>query len=437
MEWWIQLVAILGSLILLMISGLPVAFCFMLVNFLWAFFLWGGFSGLEQLIISMFGSVSTFTLLPVPLFILMGEVMFLSKVGPKMLAVLEKWMGRLPGRLSLLAVSGGVLFSTLTGTSLASVAMLGSVLVPEMEQKGYKKPMSLGPILGSGGLAMMIPPSALAILFGSIGEVSIGGILMAIIIPGLLMATLYALYIIIRCFLQPSLAPAYDTPSISLREKITDSLRYLLPVGGIIFLVVGVIFLGIATPTEAAATGAIGTFILAAFFKRFNPELVKKSAFNTVGITVMMFMIITGARAFTQILAFTGATKGLIDFALGLPLSPILILIATQFVVFFLGMFMSPLPIMMITLPIFMPVVEALGYHSLWYGVIYLINIEMASTSPPFGMSLFVMKGVAPEGTTMGEIYRAALPFLYCDVIAMALVLILPPLALWLPGLAG
>lgn len=418
-----------------MLSGLPVAFCFIFINLVGAFFLWGGQIGFHQLIVSIFGSISNFTLLPVPLFILMGEVIFLTGIGPNMLNALDKWLGRLPGRLSLLAVGGGVLFSTLTGTSLASVAMLGSVLLPIMEKAGYKKPMTLGPILGSGGLAMMIPPSALAVLFGSIGEVSIGGILIAIIIPGLVMAALYAVYIIGRCYFQPDLAPVYDAPSSTLSEMILSTLKYLLPVGGIIFLVVGVIFLGVATPTEAAATGAIGCFILAALYRKLTWAMIKKATFNTLGITVMMFMIITGARAFSQIMAFSGASNGLIEYTLTLPLPPILIIVAMQFVVFFLGMFISPLPIMMITLPIFMPVVQAFRFDPLWFGVIYLINIEMASTSPPFGMSLFVMKGVAPPDTTMGDIYRAALPFLYCDIVAMALVFFFPQLALLIPNL--
>lgn len=418
-----------------MLSGLPVAFCFIFINLVGAFFLWGGQIGFHQLIVSIFGSISNFTLLPVPLFILMGEVIFLTGIGPNMLNALDKWLGRLPGRLSLLAVGGGVLFSTLTGTSLASVAMLGSVLLPIMEKAGYKKPMTLGPILGSGGLAMMIPPSALAVLFGSIGEVSIGGILIAIIIPGLVMAALYAVYIIGRCYFQPDLAPVYDAPSSTLSEMILSTLKYLLPVGGIIFLVVGVIFLGVATPTEAAATGAIGCFILAALYRKLTWAMIKKATFNTLGITVMMFMIITGARAFSQIMAFSGASNGLIEYTLTLPLPPILIIVAMQFVVFFLGMFISPLPIMMITLPLFMPVVHAFRFDPLWFGVIYLINIEMASTSPPFGMSLFVMKGVAPPDTTMGDIYRAALPFLYCDIVAMALVFFFPQLALLIPNL--
>jgi len=418
-----------------MISGMPVTVSFMLVNVVGIFLLWGGESGLIQFILSIRASLATFVLLPVPLFILMGEVMLRSGIATNMMDTLDMWLGRLPGRLGLIAVAGGTLFSTLSGSSMASTAMLGATLVPDMEQRGYKKPMSLGPILGSGGLAIMIPPSALAVLLGALGEISIGKILMAIIIPGLIMAILYAAYIIIRCSLQPSIAPVYEVPHNSIMNKLQASVRHILPLGFIVFLVVGLIFLGIATPTEAAATGALGCLILTAAYRRLSWDVLKKSLTGTISITVMVFMIIMAATAFSQILAFIGATRGLVEFAMDLHLAPIILIIAMQVVLLFLGMFMSLLPIMMITLPVFIPIIYALGFDPVWFAVIYLLNMEMAGTTPPFGMSLFVMKGVAPKDTTMGDIYRAGLPFLYCDVIAMALIIAFPSLALWLPDI--
>jgi tripartite ATP-independent transporter DctM subunit len=418
-----------------MATGLPVAFCFMLVNIVGVFFWWGGQAGLDQLILNILASVTRFSLLPLPLFVLMGEVMFHSGIAPLMMDAVDKWLGRLPGRLSLEAVAGGAILSTLTGASMASVAILGSVLVPEMEKRGYKKPMSLGPILGSGGLAIMIPPSGLAVLLGAIGIISIGKILMAIIIPGLLMAILYAAYIIIRCQLQSSIAPAYEVPHIPLSVKLVATVKYILPLGFIIFMVIGVILIGVATPTEAAATGAIGTFILAALYRRLNWGVVKKAFSGALQVTVMMFIIITGAKAFGQVLAYSGASQGLIEFATGLPLAPIFILIAMQVVVLIMGTFLDVVAIMMVTLPLFMPIVTALGFDPVWFAVIFLLNIEMATTTPPFGLSLFVMKGVAPPDTTMGDVYKAGLPFLYCDLIAMALIIAFPVMAVWLPGL--
>ena len=419
---------------ILMATGMPVAFCFMFINLV-GMYVFFGLTGLEQLIISMYRTLNTFILLPIPLFILMGEVLFHSGIAPVLIKTLDKWLGRLPGRLSLLAVASGTLFSTLTGTSLASVAMLGSVLVPEMEQQGYKKSMTLGPILGSGGLAMMIPPSALAVLCGAIAEISIGKILIAIIIPGLVMAAIYAAYIIARCWLQPSIAPTYVVPPIPLSEKLLATARYVLPQGVVIFLCIGVIFLGVTTPSEAAATGSIGTIILALCYRRLNWEVLKKAITGTISVTGMLFLIIAGATAFSQILAYSGASASLSALVTGLPVAPIIIIMVMQVVILFLGCFMDVVSIMMITLPIFVPVVLSMGFNSVWFAVIFLINIEVAGISPPFGLSLFVMKGVAPPDTTMGDIYRAALPFCGLSLIAMALIMCFPALALWLPGL--
>jgi tripartite ATP-independent transporter DctM subunit len=329
------------------------------------------------------------------------------------------------------------LFSTLTGTSLASVAMLGSTLVPEMEAQGYKKPMSLGPIMGSGGLAMLIPPSALAVLCGAIGEISISRILIGIIVPGLLVAGIMTAYIVIRCVLQPELAPTYDVAKVPLSEKVRDTAKYVLPQGLIIFAVIGLMFLGIASPSEAAACGAIGTCLLAACYRRLDWAVIKKTTTSSLNVTGMILMIIGGAQAFSQILAFTGASAGMAEFATNLPVAPIVIIIAMQIIILFLGCLMDVVSIMMITLPIFVPVVRGLGYNDVWFAVTYLINIEIAGISPPFGLSLFVMKAVAPKDTTMADVYKAAFPFIACSLSAMILIIAFPLIALWLPGMAG
>ncbi|MFC1980370.1 TRAP transporter large permease subunit [Chloroflexota bacterium] len=436
MEWYLALIIIFGTLLILMLSGMEIAFCFLFVTFMGALLWWGGGIGLVQLSLSLSNSVAKFSMLPLPLFILMGEVLMHSGLGPDMIDALDKWLGRLPGRLGLLAVGAGTLFSTLTGASIASVALLGSTLVPEMEKRGYKKSMSLGPILGSGGLAIMVPPSGLAVLFGALAEVSIGRILMAIIIPGLLMAILYATYIVIRCRLQPSIAPAYDVPATSMSSKFVATARYILPTGLVVFLVIGVIYLGIATPSEAAATGVIGCLILAAINGKLNWVVLKKSFFGTVRVSVMMLLIVTAATAFSQILAFSGASRGLIALATSFAVSPIFILFGMIVVLTILGMFMNITSVMMVSIPIFMPIIPALGFDPVWFAVIFLLSMEMAATTPPVGLALFVMKGVAPAGTTMGEIYRAGIPFLGCDIAAMAILIAFPIVALWLPNIA-
>ncbi len=437
MVWQLWLLVIFGFLIILMLTGMPIALCFFIINIFGMYFLFGGLMGLQNLIDSLYTSLNSFTLLPIPLFILMGDIMFHSGIAPTLIKVLGKWMGRLPGRLSLLAVASGTLLSTLTGTSIASVAILGSTLVPEMEAQGYRKSMTMGPIMGSGGLAMLIPPSALAVLCGAIGEISIGKILIGIVLPGLLVATIMATYIITRCILQPELAPVYDVKKVPLYEKLLETVKYVLPQGFVIFGVIGVMFFGIAGPSEAAACGAIATCILAACYRRFTWTVIKKTTLSSLKVTGMIFMIMGGAQAFSQILAFTGASAGLAEFATELPVPPIVIIIFMQLIILFLGSLMDVVSIMMITLPIFIPVVRELGFSDVWFAIIYLINIEIAGISPPFGLSLFVMKSVAPKDTTIADVYKAAIPFICCSLTAMLLIGFFPQIALWLPGITG
>ena len=435
MEWWMILLVFIGALLLLLATGIPVAFAFFFINIMGAVIFLGGATGLRQMILSIFSGLTSFTLAPVPLFVFMGEILFHSGMAVRTLDVLDKWLGRLPGRLSLLTVAGGTIFSNLSGSTMANTAMLGSLLVPEMTRRGYSKPMTLGPILGTGGIAMIIPPSAIAIILGTLSRVSIGSLLLAGIIPGLLMALLYGLYIVLRCSTNPSLAPSYQVAAVAWPEKISAFLKYVLPLTSIVFLVVGLIFLGVATPTEAAAMGSVGSLVLAALYRSLDLKIARKAVTGALEVTVMTFMIIAGSITFSQILAFTGASRGLVEFVVGLQLSPLFLVIIMMVLLMILGAFMDQISMMMITIPIFMPVIKALGFNPIWFGILMLINLEIAFTSPPFGLLLFVMKGVAPEGTSMGDIYRAAIPFIICDLVALTLILIFPALAIWLPSL--
>ncbi len=444
-EWWVILLVIFGALIVLLAIGMPVAFAFLTINVVGVFVFWNGFVGFNQLVLSISKSVTHFSILPVPLFILMGEVMFRSGIATKQMEVLDSWFGRVPGRLSLMAVGGGTMFATLTGSGMAGTAMLGKLLVPDMEARGYAKPMTLGPILGSGGLAIMIPPSALGVLLAAIGDFSVGDFLIAIVVPGLLMGLLYATYILVRCSLQPQLAPPYDVPPQPLLPKILNTLIYVFPLAAIVFLVIGLIFLGVATPTESAALGAMGTFVLAAMYRGLDWSVVTKGLKSTLGTTVMMFMILTGSTAFGQILAFTGASRGLVELATAIEVAPFVIIVFMMLILMVMGTFMEPLSIMFLTVPIYFPIVETLApglglapdQATIWFGAIMLLNMQMASTSPPFGLQLFVMRGVAPPGTTMMDIYKSALPFLGCDSLVMLLMILFPSVVLWLPSLAA
>lgn len=435
MEWWWILSLIFSGLMVLLLLGVPVAIAFLLVNIVCVYIFWGGTVGLQQLTLSIYNSINSFSLLPIPLFVLMGEAMYHSGIAPKMLEVLDKWLGRVPGRLSLIAVGGGTMFAALSGSAMAGAAVLGSVLVPEMLKRGYHKQMSIGPILGSGGLAIMIPPSALGVLLGSIARISIGDFLIAIIIPGLMMGAFYALYIVLRCMLQPDLAPNYAVEKTPFREKIRLLVIYVLPLSSIVFLVVGLIFLGIATPTESSALGAAGCFVLALFYKGFSLGMVIKSVSASVKVSVMMFMILTGSVAFSQILGFTGAAEGLVQLGANVKLPPIGVVIIMQIILLVMGTFMDALSIMMLTIPIFLPIIVSLGFDPIWFGVILLLNMEMGTTTPPFGLLLFVMKGVLPVETKMRDIYLSAFPFVVCDAVAMAVMMAFSPVVLWLPGL--
>ena len=433
MAWGITLIAMLAVLMVILLSGIPIAFAFLLFNLLGVLYLMGP-DGISQLSVSMFSSLSKFVIAPVPLFIFMGTVMFHSGMAKRVIDIMDGWMGRMPGRLSVLTLVSGTIFSTLSGSTIATSGTLGKLLIPEMQERGYKNAMAIGPIMGVGGLAMVIPPSALAVVLGSLGKISIGKLLIGGILPGLLMATVYLTYIIGRCWLQPSAAPSYVVTQIPLSKRIVYTIRYALPLLSIIAAVLGSIFFGIATPTEAAALGAVTSLILCAVYGKLSRETLKKASLDAVEITAMVFLIIAGSTAFSQILAFSGVSRELIDVITKADLSPFLILLGMLLTTLILGTFMEQIAIMMITLPVYMPVIRALGFDDVWFGILMLINIEIALTTPPFGMICFVMKAVCPPGTRLTDVYAAALPFIVCDLITMGLIILFPSIVTFLPS---
>lgn len=433
MAWGITLTAMLAVLMVILLSGIPIAFAFLLFNLLGVLYLMGP-DGISQLSVSMFSSLSKFVIAPVPLFIFMGTVMFHSGMAKRVIDIMDGWMGRMPGRLSVLTLVSGTIFSTLSGSTIATSGTLGKLLIPEMQQRGYNNSMAIGPIMGVGGLAMVIPPSALAVVLGSLGKISIGKLLIGGILPGLLMATVYLTYIIGRCWLQPSAAPSYVVTKIPLAERIIYTVRYALPLLSIIAAVLGSIFFGIATPTEAAALGAVTSLVLCAVYGKLSRETLKKASLDAVEITAMVFLIIAGSTAFSQILAFSGVSRELIEVITKADLSPFLILLGMLLTTLILGTFMEQIAIMMITLPVYMPVIRALGFDDVWFGILMLINIEIALTTPPFGMICFVMKAVCPPGTRLTDVYAAALPFIACDLITMGLIILFPSIVTFLPS---
>ena len=435
MELALHLTFFFGGLAVLLLIGLPVAIAFTLVNLIGVYLLWGGAIGLSQLILSIDSSVATFILVPVPMFILMGTVMFHSGVAYRMIDVLDQWLGRIAGRLAVLAVGAGALFATLTGVAMGSVAMLGSTLVPDMERRGYDRTLALGSVLASGSLAILIPPSALAVILASLGKISVGKLLVGIIVPGVLLAIVYATYIVVRCMLQPSLAPPYSVERMPLGPRLRATLIYVVPPLSMIVLVIGTIFAGIATPTEAAAIGTLLSFIVAACYGKLTWPVIQKSVGSATSLSIMILLILTGSAAFSQLLSFSGVTPSITEFATKLDVPPFVIMIMMQAIVMVLGMFIEQTAIVLVTIPIFMPIVAAMGWDPVWFGAIMMLNLEMATITPPFGLSLFVMKGIAPSGTTMGDIYQAALPFIGLNIVVMALMIAFPEIVLWLPAL--
>jgi len=434
MEWPLILLLLFGSLLFLMFLGLPVAFSFLLVTSGAVYLLMGGVNGLTQLTVSIFDSLTKFSLTAIPFFILMGEVLYHAGLVSKALDVFSKWVGAIPGRLSVVTFLVGGLFGALSGATVASTAVLASLMIPEMMRRHYHKEMALGPIMASGALDMIIPPSALTVLLGTIAEVSIGRLLINAIVPGYILLGIYVGFVVIRCWLNPSLAPKYELGGISWKEKIWVGLRDLFPLGIVIFVALGLMMIGVATPTEAAALASLIAFILAAVYRSLNFQVIKKSILSSLQVTVMILTIIAASAAFSQVLAFSGASRGMLQLVLGAAVSPFWILIIMLAVVVLLGCFIEQVSIMMITLPIFMPIVKTLGMDPVWVCILILLCLSIGQLSPPFGLALFVMKASSPPEITMKDIYKAAWPYCVLDFVGVALILAFPILATWFKG---
>jgi len=434
MEWYEALALLLGSILALMAIGMPVALAFLAANIIGAWVFMGGERGISQLLNNGFGSLTSFALVPIPLFLLMGEIFFHTGLGGRMFNAIDKLLGKLPGRLSYVTVLGGTGFSTLSGSSMGSTALLGSLMVPEMSKRGYKKHMSIGPILGTGGLAIIIPPSALAVLLATLARIDVGKLLIAGIIPGLILAAFYLATIFAQTKLDPDAAPAYEVAPMTAGQKLALFLRDVVPMVGVMVLIVAMMVGGIVTPSEAAAFGALGVLILAAVFRCLTWEAMRKSIIGALRVTLMAYLIVFGSATFSQLLAFSGASSGLIRWATGFDLDPIAMLLMMFAVLLLLGMFMEQISMMLLTVPIFFPLAASLGFDPIWFGLIMLLALEISFTTPPFGLLLFVMKGVAPAGTTMRDIYMSAIPFILCSLALVALLILFPQLALWLPG---
>jgi tripartite ATP-independent transporter DctM subunit len=433
MTWPIALAVMIGLILTLMGVGVPVAFAFFATNILCLYLFMGGPVGVAQMVTNFGDAVSMYALTPMPLFLIMGSLFFRSGLGDGVFKAIDMCIGNLRARLAYLVVLAGAVFASLSGSSLANTGMMGSSMVPEMLKRGYKPHMAFGPVLGAGGLAVIIPPSSLAVLLGSLAQIDVGALLIAGFLPGLLLTAMYITLIAVQAAIDHDAAPQYDAPTATLREKVSAILANVVPMGVIVFLVVGTIILGFASPTESAALGCLGVIGLLLAYRRFSWSVIWKSLDDAMKVTGMTFLIIAASTTFAQVLAFSGASNGMIEWFLSFNWSPYGMLAVMVGVILLLGMFMDQLSMMLITLPIFIPLAKSLGFDPVWFGLILLLSYEIGFTTPPFGLLLFVMLGVAPQGTTLWTVARAALPYILCTIALVVLIILFPWIALWLP----
>jgi tripartite ATP-independent transporter DctM subunit len=436
MEWWVVLIILCAGFIILLATGLPVAFCLGILNVgsLLVFFP-GGIKALGAIANGTFDSVSSFVFVAIPLFVLMGSVLTHTGLAFKAITALDLWVGRVPGRIAVVGMASGVIFGAASGSSMASTATIGKVLVPEMLNRGYARWLAMGSIACTGGIDMLIPPSALMVIFAGIASMPVGQLLIGGIIPGIIMASCLSLFIILITKLKPGIAPPHEGRGrITIRERLA-SLKDIAPIGVLMIAVLGTIFFGIATPSESAAMGAFASFVVAAVYRKLTLESVKKSLFSTITVTGMALLIITTSKVFSQVMAYTGVSTGLIETITALPVHPLVILFGMNLIVFIMGCFMDAVPIMLIIIPIFLPIAKDMGMNILWWAMIMMVNIGLGLITPPFGMNLFVIRSVTPGNPDLLEVYRAILPFVLIELIGMTIFILVPSTITWLPGL--
>lgn len=436
MEWHSALALMLGSLFALMLVGVPVAFAFLGVNLLGAWIFLGGEPGLAQLVRNSVRAVTSFSLTPIPLFVLMGEVLFHTGLAYRAIEAIERLIAKVPGRLSVVSVLGGTTFATLSGSTIANTAMMGGTLLPEMLRRGYHPTLAMGPIMAVGGIAMLIPPSALAVMLGSLAGISIAQLLVGGIVPGLVMAIGFLGYVVLRSRTDPGAAPADGGDDGTHGwTRWWPFLRDVVPLLGIFVAVVGSMLAGWASPTESAAIGALAAVVATIAYRALTLRALYKALTETARISVIILFVLVASTTFAQILSFSGATSGLLSLIRELELSPLMLVVGMLLILLVLGCVIDQISMMMITLPFFMPLALAAGIDPVWLGVMMLIAMEIGLLTPPFGLLLMVMQSVAPPGIRLQQIYASAAPFLAIELVVLGLIIAVPWLAVGLPRL--
>jgi len=435
MDWILSLSGAVTIMMGLFFIGLPVFLTFMVINIIGVLMLMGT-SGFGLFANSIYQSVTQTSMAAVPLFIMMGEILFRSGTIDILIDSVDRLVGSVKGRGYYLITILSTLFGTLCGSPVAVAALLGRTIMPGMTGRGYNVQLTAGAILGGATLAAIIPPSLLVVVLGSLVDVSISGLLIAGIVPGILLAGLIGVYIFVRMRLQPELEPANSHAghmNVNNREKLMAIAR-ILPFSLVIFFVMGLMMLGVATPSESAATGVIGAILVAMVYRKLSLNMLSEAILSTVTITAMLMAILLSSQLFGQLLAFTGATTGLMKTVTGLSLSPGAMFVLLMTVPFVLCMFIDLFAVMMVAIPIYLPLIKVYGYDPIWFWMLFVINLVLGSMTPPFGYTLFSLKGAAPD-VSLEDIYLGAWPMMLVFLIGMTIMFFFPPIVYFLPSL--
>ena len=427
----ILFVAVFAAILL---TGLPLAFATGAVAVVFAVALFG-WPGLTLVVSRVFTLMGNYVLVSVPLFVFMACVLERAGIAEAIFRAAHVWAGRMRGGLAVAVIISCALMATMVGVIGAEIVTMGVVALPAMLSRGYKKELALGCICAGGGLATLIPPSVVFIMYGLTAGVSIGELYAAGVVPGLMLAAMYVAYIVIRCHYRPDFAPAASDAelAITLREKI-GMLRELVVPALVAFGVLGSLYFGWATPTEAAGVGVLGAVIAMWWNGKLGWRKLRLAAEDTAKVTVMLYWLFFGSSALIGVYTLAGGTKLVQDVMTSLPVGPIGVVIMIQVIWIVLGCFIDWIGILLLTAPIFVPVVVALGFDPVWMGVLFCMNMQISYISPPFGPAAFYLKGVTPAGISLSDIFRSVWPYLGLQFVALGLVITFPQIALWLPG---
>ncbi|MFA9373830.1 MAG: TRAP transporter large permease [Poseidonibacter sp.] len=379
---------------------------------------------------SLYDALNSWSLAALPMFILMGEILYKSSISTRLLNGLKPWLNYIPGGLLHVNVVACSLFAAVSGSSAATTATVGKITLEELKNRGYSKSLAMGSLAGSGTLGYLIPPSLIMIIYGVLSDVSIGKLFIAGIIPGLLLASLYSFYIMYKAKVDVTVTPM-EEEVFTLKDKL-NSFKDLAPIFSLITLVLGSIYGGFATPTEAAALGVLGSLILGLYFKSIDKEVIQNAILNTVKTSVMIGFIIAGAIFLSQVIGFLGIARAMSEFIIGLGLSPLMLILLIGIMYIILGMILEAISIVVMTLPIVLPIVILAGFDPLWFGVFLVFMVEMAQITPPVGFSLFVIQSIS--GEKIEAILKATFPFFILMVITVVLITLFPEIVFYLPN---